>query len=192
MADRSPTSRPGGRTARVRADVHGAVQSLLRDQSVAELTIAQIAERSGVHLGTLYRRWGSLDGILLDVVTERLSQSSPMPDTGTLGEDLKEYARQAASDLAGPEGKLLLRTLVAVRLGNDEAGLPPALSRRFDELGELLDRAAARGENPPTVQEVFEVVIAPLVAGLLFDTQPQGPKAVDHLLDRLDRITGQG
>jgi AcrR family transcriptional regulator len=170
--------------------VHGAVESLLRERPVAELTIAQVAERSGVHLGTLYRRWGTLDGILLDVVTEQLSQSSPMPDTGSLAEDLERYAREAAEDLAGPQGMLLLRTLVAVRLAADgKAEPPPALTRRFDELGELLERAAARGENPPSVEEVFEVVLAPLVAGLLFGTEPQGPEAVGHLLDRLDRLT---
>jgi hypothetical protein len=38
------------------------------------------------------------------------------------------------------------------------------------------------------VEEVFEVVIAPLVAGLLFGTEPQGPEAVGHLLDRLNRL----
>ncbi|MER5476807.1 TetR/AcrR family transcriptional regulator C-terminal ligand-binding domain-containing protein [Streptomyces sp. NPDC002734] len=177
----------------MRADVHGAVGALLRERPVGELTIAQIAERSGVHLGTLYRRWGTLEGILLDVVTEQFDQSSPMPDTGTLAEDLRVYAREAAEDLAGPQGELLLRTLVAVRLGADGATEPPpAVTRRFDELGKLLDRAAARGENPPSVQEVYEVVIAPLVAGLLFGTEPQGPEAVDGLLDRLDRLTRAG
>ncbi|WP_245877229.1 helix-turn-helix domain-containing protein, partial [Streptomyces glaucescens] len=42
-----------------------AVEELLREQPLAQLTIAQIAERSGVHQGTLYRRWQSLDGLLL-------------------------------------------------------------------------------------------------------------------------------
>lgn len=52
----------------------------------------------------------------------------------------------------------------------------------------MLDRAAARGEHPPTAQDVFELVIAPLYAGLLFDTEPSGPEAVDRLLDRLSRF----
>lgn len=191
MTDQPTVRRPGGRTARVRADVHQAVEDLARTQPLSELTLAQVAERSGVHLGTLYRRWKTLDGLLLDVVNEHLS--APMPDTGSLREDLERHVRRAAEDVAGPVGKMLLHTLVAIRLEADGGGmdrLPPALVKRFDDLRAVLDRAAARGENPPSVQEVFEIVLAPLYASLLFDTGPSGPDAVGPLIDRLMCLTG--
>ncbi|MFE3559191.1 TetR-like C-terminal domain-containing protein [Streptomyces sp. NPDC059193] len=186
-----PARRPGGRSARVRADVHQAVEELVRTRPLSGLTLAHVAESSGVHLGTLYRRWKTLDGLLLDVVNEHLS--APMPDTGSLREDLEQYLRRAAEDVAGPAGKMLLHTLVALRLDGDEGGmekLPPALSRRFDDLRAVLDRAAARGENPPEVQDVFEIVLAPLYASLLFGTGPSGPDAVRRLIDRLALLTG--
>ncbi|POX51556.1 TetR-like C-terminal domain-containing protein [Streptomyces sp. Ru72] len=191
MTDQPTVRRPGGRTARVRADVHRAVEDLARTQPLSELTLAQVAERSGVHLGTLYRRWKTLDGLLLDVVNEHLS--APMPDTGSLREDLERHVRRAAEDVAGPVGKMLLHTLVAIRLESDGGGtdrLPPALVKRFDDLRAVLDRAAARGENPPSVQEVFEIVLAPLYASLLFGTGPSGPDAVGPLIDRLMCLTG--
>ncbi|MEG3628070.1 TetR/AcrR family transcriptional regulator [Streptomyces poriticola] len=191
MSDPRPARRPGGRTARIRADVHRAVDELLREQPATELTIARIAERSGVHLGTLYRRWGSADGILVDVVGERLTARSPVPDTGDFSRDMETYAREAAEDLSGPEGILFLRALVAVRLGNDtEDDLPPTLAHRFDEMQAMLDRAAARGVDVPSAQDVFEIIIAPLVAGLLFGTEPSGPDATARLVDRLHRLTG--
>lgn len=175
-------SRPGGRTARVRADVLRAVDDLTTEQPLAQLTLAQVAERSGVHLGTLYRRWGTLDGLLLDAVAERLTTGSPIRDTGNLHADLEDYAHRAAEDLSGPDGQLLLRTLVTVRLGT-KAELPPALTRRFDEMQALLDRARARGENPPTLQQVVDVVVAPLYTALLFGTKPADPATlVDRLL----------
>jgi AcrR family transcriptional regulator len=176
--------RPGGRSARVRADVHAAVEALQSEHPMGEITMARIAERSGVHLGTLYRRWGSLDGVLLDVVSERLTARSPVPATGDYPNDLREYARQAAEDLAGPEGVLLLRTLVSVQL-DDGRSLPPALSRRFDDLQDMLDRAAGRGETVPTSEEVFELVIAPLCASLLFGTDPPD---VHRLVERVDLV----
>ncbi|MEV5729093.1 TetR/AcrR family transcriptional regulator [Streptomyces pharetrae] len=190
MTDPAPARRPGGRTARVRADVHRAVEELLREQPLAQLTIAQIAERSGVHQGTLYRRWQSLDGLLLDVVTEHLVRHSPMPDTGTLAGDLEQYARQTLDDLSGPQGKLLLRTLVAVRQGPEsEAELPPALLRRYDELQALLDRAAARGEHPPTVQDVVDLIVAPMYTGLLLDGTPGDEDTARRLVDRIHRLS---
>ncbi|MBY8887084.1 TetR/AcrR family transcriptional regulator [Streptomyces sp. PTM05] len=191
MTDQPTPRRPGGRTARVRTDVHRAVEELARAHPLSELTLAQVADRSGVHLGTLYRRWKTLDGLLLDVVNERLS--APMPDTGSLREDLERYARRAADDLAGPVGTMLVQTLVAIRREDDGGGLdklPPALARRFDDLEAVLDRAAARGEDVPSVQEVFEVVLAPLYAAVLFGIGPSGPAAAGPLVERLTRLVG--
>ncbi|MCW3820806.1 TetR/AcrR family transcriptional regulator [Micromonospora sp. DR5-3] len=183
MTDQHQT-RPGGRTARVRADVLRAVDDLTAEQPLAQLTLTQVAERSGVHLGTLYRRWGSLDGLLLDAVAERLTNRSPVRDTGNLRADLEDYAHRAAEDLSGPDGKLLLRTLVAVRLGTD-AELPPALTRRFEDMQALLDRATARGEKPPTLQQIMDIVVAPLYTALLFGTGPTNPATLINRLQQL-------
>ncbi|MEU4828600.1 TetR family transcriptional regulator, partial [Actinomadura sp. NPDC023710] len=49
--------RPGGRTARTRAAVLAATQGELEEAGYAGLTLEKVAERSGVHLATLYRRW---------------------------------------------------------------------------------------------------------------------------------------
>ncbi|OPG03850.1 TetR/AcrR family transcriptional regulator [Microbispora sp. GKU 823] len=182
MSDQS-SARPGGRTARVRADVLRAVDELAIERPLAQLTLAQIAERSGVALGSLYRRWGSLDRLLLDAVSERLGRRSHVRDTGDLRTDLQDYVERAAEDIAGPDGALLLRALVAVRLGEPGTELPPALANRFEDVQEMLDRAKARGEDPPTLHEIMEIVIAPLYTALLFGTEPSPPAVlVDRLL----------
>lgn len=182
------TRRPGGRTARVRADVHQAVAELLRDESAGELTLAKVAAQSGVHVGTLYRRWGTLDAIVLDALSERIASQSPMPDTGTLRGDLARYAERVVEDLSGPEGLMFLRALLAVRTASGQAEPPPAITQRFGDLQTVLDRAAARGEAALDAQDVFELLVAPLLAGLLFDPEAEGAAAIPRLLDRIERL----
>ncbi|MBW9110670.1 TetR-like C-terminal domain-containing protein [Microbacterium ureisolvens] len=180
--------RPGGRTARVRADVHAALDELLQEDSAADITIAKVATRSGVHIGTLYRRWGTLDGILLDVLSERLADRSPMPDTGTLRGDLQRYAEQVSADLSGPDGLLFLRALITVRM-NDEESPAPAIAQRFEDLQSVLDRAAQRGEPVLDAQAVFELLVAPLIAGLLFGAEdPDVSASVSRLVDRIETL----
>ncbi|MGP4085757.1 hypothetical protein [Streptomyces sp. KR55] len=131
--------------------------------------------RSGVHLGTLYRRWGGVDGIVLDVVGDRLASRSPVPDTGDFTPDMETYARQAADELSGADGILFLRALVAVRLGNDtEDELPPILARRFDEMQAMLDRARTRSRRAQRTGRL-RGHHRPLVAGLLFGMEPRAP-----------------
>ena len=73
------------------------------------------------------------------------------------------------------------------------AALPPRFTDWFAARGwsihphqqDMLDRAASRGETVPTSEEVFELVIAPLFASLLFGTDPP---AVQRLVERVDLV----
>ncbi len=91
----------------------------------AELTVAAVAARSGVHATSVYRRWGTLEALLLDVAVDRLSAASPMPDTGTLRGDLLDYACHAAHDLAQPDGLAFLRAVVSTSGAGAEAARHP-------------------------------------------------------------------
>lgn len=53
----APARRPGGRTARTRAQVHDAVVAQLMEHGYDELTVDAVAARAGVHRTTVYRRW---------------------------------------------------------------------------------------------------------------------------------------
>jgi len=176
--------RPEGRSARIRQQVHRAVVELLRDRSTDELSIPLVAERSGVHQATIYRRWGSLPVLLEDVVAAGPARTSPLPDTGTLRGDLDEYAVGVADSLAGPVGVLMLRTAVSNLSPQDDLGPSIVLLERIEQLQEMLDRAGARGEHPPTVDELLELVVAPLYFNALFGRPPSAEDA-RRLVDRL-------
>lgn len=182
-----PARRPGGRSAKVRAAVHEAVVDLLREEDWDDLSLPKIAERSGVHQATLYRRWGTLNSLVDDVVTEKLAHGSPVPDTGTLRGDLEAYALQVADDVAGPLGSLYLRAAMVGSRG-PEGGT--YLVQRAVSLQSMLDRAAGRGEDPPTLLELMEVVIAPLYYHAIFFSRPVGHEHARTLVERLLSLRG--
>lgn len=176
--------RPGGRTARVRTAVHDAVVSLLDELPFEAITVPLIAERSGVHQATLYRRWGTTSEILNDAISARFASSAPVPDTGTLRSDLLSYASMVASDLEKVLVPLVLRAaLLEVRAGSPRQP-SPAFVERTRELQAMLSRASARGEAAPTLDELLEVVVAPIYFRALF-TAPMPAQDAEHLVDRL-------
>jgi AcrR family transcriptional regulator len=176
--------RPGGRTARVRDAVHEAVIALLHEQSWEELSIPTVAERSGVHQATIYRRWRSMPGLLDDVVAEHLTRAAPLPDTGTLRGDLDAYAAGVAEGLAGPFRALILRAAMVEGRTDGAPALAGTLAERGRQLQAMLSRARARGEFPPTLEELIELVLAPLYFYALF-TGPTGLPDPRRLVDRL-------
>ena len=53
-------SRPGGRTARTKDAVFEAVASLVSERGHAAVSMTDIADRAGVAVTSLYRRWGDV------------------------------------------------------------------------------------------------------------------------------------
>jgi AcrR family transcriptional regulator len=170
--------------------VHAAVLEIVQENPWDALTVAMVAERSGVHQATIYRRWDSLSGVLDDVVAEQIARTAPIPDTGSLRGDLEAYAEQVAAHLGGSLGTLILRAAF-VDLGTGaRPRMPPAVLEREQPLKAMLDRASARGEHPPTHAQLIDVVLAPLYFHSLFAT-PFDAGQAHELVDRVLSLTAQ-
>jgi AcrR family transcriptional regulator len=178
-------TRPGGRSARVRDAVHDAVVELLAAGEI-DAAIPKIAERAGVNPTSIYRRWGSRDNLLLDAAVTRLRATSPIPDTGSLRGDLAGWAEGVERAMGDRRGQILLRALVATMAPDQEP--VEYLRARGDDLQAALDKAAARGEPVPTVDEVLDFVLAPLYLRVLFRRAVEpgtGARLVERLLTAL-------
>ncbi|BCJ37182.1 TetR family transcriptional regulator [Actinocatenispora thailandica] len=179
--------RPGGRSARVGAQVHRAVTDLIGDRGYGNFTVGDVAARAGVADSSIYRRWGSLEALLTDVALTRLNTQSPMPDTGSLASDLRTYAAQVAREITGPDGPVVLHLAVALS-GSGERGARAAEALRDErtrQLQSVLDRARARGEDAPEALDVLDHLLAPMYVRVLFDMVPFTPEYIDGLVDRL-------
>ncbi|MGW0086246.1 TetR-like C-terminal domain-containing protein [Streptomyces sp. NPDC003393] len=176
-------TRPGGRSARVRAAVHRAVRELVAHESGETLTIPVVATRAGVHATTVYRRWGSVADLLADVTTSRFSGDIVVPDTGSLREDLERYASDLAKDLSDPDTLALVRATIGT---GGEQGAAACRGERQRQLEAILQREQARGAHPPTLEHTTDAILAPLYYRAVFTNFPLTPEwtrtLVSHLL----------
>jgi AcrR family transcriptional regulator len=159
--------RTGGRSARVVAAVHEAVNDLVGQGNPRQVTVAEIAERAGVNPTSIYRRWGTLEALVLDVEAARLQVNSPIPDTGTLRGDLLAYATAAAKDLSRPGGLAFLQAVLGVSEESDPRRSAP-LRERGAQIQAMLDRARDRGEPALDQTDVYDCVLAPIYLRTVF------------------------
>ena len=189
MATTQVMQRPGGRSARIRQQVHGAVVDLLQEHIGDELTIALISRSGRACTRPRSTAAGAASPALLnDVVAAGPAQSAPLPDSGSLRGDLERYAAMVAESLAGPLGVLMLRAAVSNIRPDADRGPSAALAERLPQLREMLDRARRRGEAAPTEGELLEFVVAPLYFHALFAT-PASAEDAHRLVDRLLEVT---
>uniref|UniRef100_A0AAU2W0V6 TetR/AcrR family transcriptional regulator n=1 Tax=Streptomyces sp. NBC_00008 TaxID=2903610 RepID=A0AAU2W0V6_9ACTN len=186
MKEPQRARRPGGRSARVGAEVHRAVTDLINERGYGNFTVGEVAARAGVADSSIYRRWGGLDKLLADVLLTRLNAQSPMPDTGSLAGDLRTYAAGVAREITGPDGLAVVRLAVALS-GNGQQGLRAGAdlrAERMRQLQSMLDRARERGEHAPDALSVLDHVLAPMYIRVLFGME-LAPDYVDGLVDRM-------
>ncbi|MFG2135763.1 TetR/AcrR family transcriptional regulator [Streptomyces sp. NPDC048650] len=165
------TVRPGGRTARVRAAVLRAAGDALAEQGFARLDLADVARRADVGKTTVYRRWGTVTGLVADLLADMAEQSAPRTETGSLLGDLRANADLVRRTLADPrQGELFKAVLAAATC---DARTAEALHRfyevRVDEWAPCVQQAAGRGEVPEDTDPhaVIRAVSAPLYYQLL-------------------------
>ncbi|MFE6774663.1 TetR/AcrR family transcriptional regulator C-terminal ligand-binding domain-containing protein [Streptomyces sp. NPDC057702] len=170
------TVRPGGRTARTRAAVRDAVLTGLADHGYPGLTIEYVAERSGVHKTTLYRRWGGVDGLIVDVLDLAGEDSWAPPNTGSLEGDLSALADEVTATFGDRTRAAAPSAFVAAAFQSERAaqGLRDFYRERFDRCGPLISRAVERGEAPSGTDAgaVARAVCAPLFFRVFVTREP--------------------
>ncbi|MFH9354071.1 TetR/AcrR family transcriptional regulator C-terminal ligand-binding domain-containing protein [Kitasatospora sp. NPDC017646] len=175
-----PTTRPGGRSARVQQSVHQAVRDLEAEVGREMLTVPLIAARAGVTPSTVYRRWGDLRELLSDVAVERLRPDAPPADHGSLRADLEAWAVQFAEEMSSTAGRTYIRDAL---LGDPAQGNAVRCSDyAAEQLTALGVRAAGRGEAVPAVETLLDVVVAPLMYRILFRPSELSAAYTDRLV----------
>lgn len=149
MSQKEIRRRVGGRSARVREAVLQTTLELLAE-GVEAVSIGAVAQRTGVHETSIYRRWGTKENLALDALLAYSEQEIPLADTGSLHGDLVALGRLLAAYLASPLGKAL------TRIAGGAVAVDPALAavrtafwaRRFELVSAIFDRALERKELP--------------------------------------------
>jgi len=142
------TRRPGGRSAQVRRRVLDAVRTQLVEHGYDSLSVDVVADRSGVHRTTVYRRWRDVGGLLADLLAEATDDEWYPPDTGTLDGDLVAMNHQIYGALTADPP--ITAALIAASFRSEQAAqaLRTFWADRYDRCTVIVRRAAERGEIP--------------------------------------------
>lgn len=182
------TKRPGGRSAQVQTVVRKALEDLIAQEGRDKVTVPAVAERAGVSASSIYRRWGDVNGLLGETATQRLDPNRPLPETGDLKAELTAWARELITHLNKAGNTSMLKAAAALA-GSEDTN---CLKNRRNEATLLVTRAQARGQATPTVQQVLDHVIAPIIYRLIFGSGVQ-PGVAAQLVDELFILAaGQG
>jgi len=168
----------------VRRSVLVAAFDELAENGVAAATIAGVAERSGVHETTIYRRWATKEKLFADAMLNRSAEEIPTPDTGFVRDDLLAVVRAVIAYMTSPVGRAALHVAFLAGEENQEAR-HAFWAGRIQALRPVVERGIARGELKPDTDAglLLETLIAPLHGRLLLTGEPVDEQLGERLVD---------
>lgn len=172
-------ARPRSEDARRRA-IEATVDALL-EHGVDGLTVDEIAARSGVAKSTIYRHFGTREGLVGEAVRSCIVEQ-PTPDSGSLADDLTElFTRYDESEETKRLNELIPLLIDAARRdpGIKET-LDVLVAERQRPMRTVLRLAQARGEIDPELD--LEVAVAMLIGPFTYRRMVQDAEITDEFV----------
>ena len=146
-----------------------AVIALLSEPNTQRLGMREVATRSGTSLATIYRRWPSREGLLLDAIQRFMETDVPLPETGDLRRDLI-----AVLDSMRIRRKVFIETLPRLNAeAVSSAEIREAVRTRLLGLaGDRLHTVLLRARSNKIVQPTIDLEFVADAAIALFAQQP--------------------
>jgi AcrR family transcriptional regulator len=180
--------RPSGARAEAREQaILDAALELVLEVGYDRLSMDALAERAHAGKATIYRHWSGKAEVVAEAVRRRKCDEEPVADAGSLRGDLLATIYSIDASVSSEDGALISGVLCAMRTDPVLANLMRTQvveSKRTNCL-ELVDRAIARGELPPsaTGDVLYEVMPAMVTTRLVINGEELTEEFATHLVD---------
>jgi Transcriptional regulator len=172
------------RSEKTKNAVLSAAYELLLENGFGAVTIEKIAERAGVSKATIYKWWPNKAAVILDAFFDAAVVRLPVPDTGSVINDMIIQVNNLANFLLSPEGKVINEIIAE---GQSDLKLAEAYRtmyfkpRRLDSRY-ILERGISRGElkEDLDIELVIDLIFGPLFYRLLITGDEINKDFVDN------------
>ncbi|MBE7683407.1 TetR/AcrR family transcriptional regulator [Paenibacillus sp. P13VS] len=166
-----------------------AAYELLLEHGFAAITVEKIAERAQVSKATIYKWWPSKGAVIMDGYMSAMTARLPVPDTGSVLEDVRIHASNMIQFLTSQDGKAITEIIGE---GQSDPGLAVEYRTRYiqprrREAWGIIEKGVTRGElkSDLDIGLCIDMIYGPVFYRMLVTGEPMDPEFVHRLLDSL-------
>jgi AcrR family transcriptional regulator len=187
--DEPPAPRRKGRPRDSSADerILAAAAELILTRGFDNMTVDEVAAKARAGKATVYRRWAGKEDLAFAALEQLYSTELPIPDTGSLREDLRLSTRQALEFSASETGRAYTRMTVAESLRDGRVGA--LYTAAFEGLEAAARAMFQRGIDRGELRPDFRMDVAVdwfagfLILYAIIDRPVPSPDEADELID---------
>jgi AcrR family transcriptional regulator len=166
--------------------VLAAAIDLLAERGYSGFNVEGVVERTGIAKTTVYRHWRTREDLLAAAVAE-LDGAGPLPDTGSVRQDLHDLLARRVQAARTPRWERCMPALVEAAARHPELAKTVArlTVQALGQIETLLQRGIERGELRPDLdpQLAASALIGPVVFRRLLLREPPTIQRVSAFID---------
>lgn len=174
------------RNVETEKSILSASYDLLLETGFGAVTVEKIADRAKVSKATIYKWWPNKAAVVMDGFLSSAADRLPVPDTGSVFDDILMHATNLSRFLISREGKIITEIIGE---GQMDSGLAEAYRTRYFqprrlEARLLMERGVQRGELKDNldIEVVTDLIYGPIFYRLLVVSQPIDDAYVQQLV----------
>ncbi|MEK5178546.1 MULTISPECIES: TetR/AcrR family transcriptional regulator [Paenibacillus] len=174
------------RNVETEKSILSASYDLLLETGFGAVTVEKIADRAKVSKATIYKWWPNKAAVVMDGFLSSAADRLPVPDTGSVFDDILMHATNLSRFLISREGKIITEIIGE---GQMDSGLAEAYRTRYFqprrlEARLLMERGVQRGELKDNldIEVVTDLIYGPIFYRLLVTGQPIDDAYVQQLV----------
>jgi AcrR family transcriptional regulator len=168
-----------------------ATRELLVENGFSRLRLEHVAARAGVGKATIYRRWGTREALVLELLMELAAPHIEIEDVGDTRTELLAATQHAMHAITETPFGPVIRALLSQIAGNPALGDPfraAVVQGRRDAVARVVERGIARGDLRPDADSdvATELLVGPVYFRLMFGGVLDAEFA-EHVVDSVTR-----
>lgn len=177
------------RNVETQNSILSASYDLLLENGFGAVTVEKIADRAKVSKATIYKWWPNKAAVVMDGFLSTAAARLPVPDTGSVLDDILVHATNLARFLTSREGTIITELLGE---GQFDSGLAEAYRTRYFqprrlEARRLMEQGVQRGELKKNLDIGLstDLIYGPIFYRLLVTGEKLDDSYVQHLVNNV-------
>lgn len=164
--------------------IYAAVFRLLVSEGYGNINLQQISKLTGISRTTIYRRWASIDALIINAIANKINDSIDIPTDQNSEENLKNLLVNLANFLQSPLGHAFLQASLGIK---DEISLSQRdtlWQERYNLIYQVFHQI-----NPSIEQQLLNDIISMTLGSIYFHVFIKNQQVDERYIESITKIT---
>lgn len=151
--------------------IYNVLFELLLSQGYGNITLQQISKLTGISRTTIYRRWSSIDALIIDAIASRVNDSIVIPTDVEPLESLRIMLERLALFLQSPLGRSFLQASLSIK---DEISLiqrEKLWQERYHLIAQVFQRLLPAGKKDLPIDDIISMTLGSIYFNIFIKNQ---------------------